>query len=150
MDMLDLKILNCLKTNSRMNATAISKEVNLSTSSVIERIRKLDAHGVIEKYTVLVNYKHIGRDITAFISVSLEHPRDNDGFRERILNLNDVAECHYLAGDFDYLLKIITESSQTLEQTLDAIKSIHGVFRTRTLVVLSTVKNETTVLPEAF
>ena len=148
MDALDLKILKCLKGNSRMNATAIGKRINLSTSSVIERIHKMEAQNIIEKYTVLVDYKHIGRDITAFISVNLEHPRDNEKFRERILELNDVAECHYLAGDFDYVLKIITESSQTLEKTLNAIKSIAGVFRTRTLVVLSTIKNETTVLPE--
>ncbi len=148
MDILDLKILNCLKSNSRMNATTIGKRVNLSTSSVIERIHKMEAQNIIEKYTVLVDYKHIGKDITAFMSVNLEHPRDNDIFRERILELNDVAECHYLAGDFDYVLKVITESSQTLEKTLNAIKGIPGVFRTRTLVVLSTIKNETTVLPD--
>ena len=148
MDALDLKILNCLKSNSRMNATTIGKRVNLSTSSVIERIHKLEALNIIEKYTVLVDYKSIGRDITAFMSVNLEHPRDNDEFRRRILELNDVAECHYLAGDFDYVLKIITASSQTLEQTLNAVKAIPGVFRTRTLVVISTIKNETTVLPD--
>ena len=148
MDALDLKILKCLKSNSRMNATTIGKKVNLSTSSVIERIHKMEALNIIEKYTVLVDYKHIGRDITAFISVNLEHPRDNEQFRERILELNDVAECHYLAGDFDYVLKIVTENSRTLEMTLNAIKAISGVFRTRTFVVLSTIKNETTVLPE--
>ena len=148
MDILDLKILNCLKSNSRMNATTIGKRVNLSTSSVIERIHKMEAQNIIEKYPVLVDYKSIGKDITAFMSVNLEHPRDNDVFRERILELNDVAECHYLAGDFDYVLKVITASSQTLEKTLNAIKSIPGVFRTRTLVVLSTIKNETTVLPD--
>ena len=148
MDILDLKILNCLKSNSRMNATTIGKRVNLSTSSVIERIHKMEAQNIIEKYTVLVDYKYIGKDITAFMAVNLEHPRDNDVFRERMLELGDVAECHYLAGDFDYLLKVITASSQTLEQTLNAIKSIPGVFRTRTLVVLSTIKNETTVLPD--
>jgi len=148
MDALDLKILKCLKNNSRMNATSIGKRVNLSTSSVIERIKKMEAQNITERYTVLVDYKRIGKDITAFISVNLEHPRDNDAFRKRILELDDVAECHYLAGDFDYVLKIVTESSQTLEQTLNAIKGISGVFRTRTLVVLSTIKNETTVLPD--
>ena len=148
MDILDLKILNCLKSNSRMNATSIGKRVNLSTSSVIERIHKMEAQNIIEKYTVLVDYKRIGKDITAFMSINLEHPRDNDAFRTRILELTDVAECHYLAGDYDYVLKVITASSQTLEQTLNAIKGIPGVLRTRTLVVLSTIKNETTVLPD--
>ena len=149
MDTLDLKILACLKNNGRMNATAIGKKVNLSTSSVLERIHKMETQNIIDRYTVLVDYKRIGKDITALMSVNLEHPRDNDGFREKILELSDVAECHYLAGDFDYFLKIITKNSRTLEETLNVIKGIPGVFRTRTLVVLSTVKNETTILPDS-
>lgn len=148
MDSLDLKILRCLKHNARMNATTIGKKVNLSTSSVLERIHKMEAQNIIDRYTVMVDYKHIGKDITAFMSVNLEHPRDNDGFRERIQQLSDVSECHYLAGDYDYLLKIITENSRTLEETLNSIKGIPGVFRTRTFVVLSTIKNEATILPE--
>jgi len=148
MDVLDLEILRCLKDNARMNATAIGKKVNLSTSSVLERIHKMETRKIIDGYTIKVDYKSIGRDITAFMYVNLEHPRDNDGFRDGILKLNDVSECHYLAGDFDYVLKIVTENSRTLEETLNAVKGIPGVFRTRTLVVLSTVKNETTILPE--
>ena len=147
MDNLDYQILRCLKHNSRLNATAIGTKINLSTSSVIERIRKLEASGIIKQYTIVLDDKKIGRDITAFISVNLEHPKHNDSFREKVKRSNEVAECHYLAGDYDYILKIITDGSESLESVLNYIKSIQGVLRTRTLVVLSTIKNEVSLLP---
>lgn len=149
MDDTDLQILRCLKENGRANATAIGGRVNLSTSSVIERIRRMEATGIIERYTVVVDHKRIGKDITAFISVNLEHPKYNRAFRERICACADVAECHYLAGDYDYLLKVVTGNSDSLERVLNDIKGIGGVSRTRTLVVLTTVKSDVSILPQS-
>lgn len=147
MDALDYRILRCLKQNSRANATAIGAKINLSTSAVIERIRRLERTGVIQQYTIVLDNDAIGRDIMAFTSVNLEHPKHNDNFR-KLIKLNDqVAECHYLAGDYDYTLKIVTNTSKSLEEVLNYIKGIKGVLRTRTLVVLSTVKSEVCLLP---
>ena len=148
MDSIDVKILGCLKENARQNASAIGEYVNMSVSAVIERIKKLENSGVIQQYTLLLDTKKIGKDISAFISVSLEHPKFTEGFIENVKQNPQVTECHYITGDFDFLLKVITGSTQELEAVLNEIKCIHGVSLTKTLVVLSTMKNEHSVLPD--
>ena len=70
MDSLDLKIIECLKENSRMNATTIGERVNLSTSAVLERIKKLESAEIIVKYTTVIDNEKIGKGITVFISVT--------------------------------------------------------------------------------
>ncbi|MEI3520626.1 MAG: winged helix-turn-helix transcriptional regulator [Anaerosacchariphilus sp.] len=75
MDNIDLSILKCLKDNSRQTASTISQTINLSVSAVIERIRKMEAKGVIQQYTVVLDEKQLGNDLTVFISVRLEHPK---------------------------------------------------------------------------
>ena len=72
MDSLDLQILSCLKENARENATNIGAKISLSTSAVIERIKKLEASGLIKQYTAIINQGISGRELTAFISVRLE------------------------------------------------------------------------------
>ena len=148
MDNIDYNILACLKENSRENATTIGEKINLSTSAVIERIKKMENLGLIERYTTIISQSLLGRDTTAFISVSLEHPRFNEEFVRLIQDNPSIAECHYIAGDFDFMLKVITQNGKTLETILNYIKSINGVSLTRTSVVLSTNKCEISLLPD--
>lgn len=148
MDLIDYKLLTCLKENSRENATNIGAKINLSTSAVIERIRKLENSGVIEGYTTIVNQSIIGRETMAFIYVSLEHPKYNEDFIRLINENTSIAECHYIAGDFDFILKVITQKGKMLEEVLNYIKAINGVSLTRTSVVLSTNKCEVCLLPD--
>lgn len=148
MDIIDFKILECLKENSRENATNIGMKINLSTSAVIERIKKLENCGMIEKYTAIINQSLLGRETTAFISVSLEHPKYNEEFIRHVKENSSIAECHYIAGDFDFILKVITKNGKTLEAVLNYIKSINGISLTRTSVVLSTNKCEVSLLPD--
>lgn len=148
MDSLDLQILSCLKENARENATNIGAKISLSTSAVIERIKKLEASGLIKQYTAIINQGISGRELTAFISVRLEHPKYNQSFCEMVERHEDIAECHYIAGDFDFILKIVTFSAKTLEDVLNTIKSMEGVSLTRTSVVLSTSKQEVCLLPK--
>lgn len=148
MDKIDCEILSCLKENARENATNIGAKINLSTSAVIERIKKFEASGLIKQYTILLDQHTLGGDLMAFISVRLEHPKYYENFVELINSHNSIAECYYIAGDFDFIIKIITKNAQSLEDILNYIKSIEGVSLTRTSVVLSTNKNEVCMLPE--
>ena len=116
----------------------------MSVSAVIERIKKLEANGIIKQYTVVLDSKKLGMDITAFISVSMEHPKYNNNFNEFVKTHKQITECHYITGDFDFLLKVNTESTGGLESLLNEIKSAGGVSLTKTLVVLSTVKEDYT------
>ncbi len=148
MDAIDYKILSCLKENSRENATNIGVKINLSTSAVIERIKKLESSGLIQQYTTIINQSALGRELFAFIYVSLEHPKHYENFVEKIKENASVAECYYIAGDFDFILKVVTKTGKTLEEILNYIKSISGVSLTRTSVVLSTNKCDVCLLPE--
>ena len=147
MDAIDRRILACLKENARENATNIGAKINLSPSAVIERIRKLEHSGLIQQYTAIIDQRVIGRELMAFINVRLEHPQHYENFVETIKANDTVAECYYIAGEFDFLLKVVTTSGKALEEILTKIKSIEGVSLTRTTVVLSTNKHEVWLLP---
>lgn len=146
MDALDRRILACLRENARANATEIGSRINLSTSAVIERIRKMEASGLIRQYAVVLD-PQLEQAITAFVYVRLEHPKYNEGFIQAIQAHGSVAECYYIAGDFDFILKVMAMRGVTLEMVLTDIKSIQGVSLTRTNVVLSTNKREISLLP---
>ena len=135
MDNIDYKILKILQKNARETASNISKEIHLSVSAVIERIRKLEESRIIREYTIIVDEKKTGNDMIALMEVSLEHPRYFDNFADTIVS------CYYQTGDFDLLLKIACRSSDELEQIHREIMSLEGVSDTRTHVVLKSVKN---------
>lgn len=147
MDSIDYKILTCLKQNARQKASAISEQINLSVSSVIERIKKMEANGIIEDYTVIINNKSLGNDVTALMEVSLEHPKYFDSFTAMVRHEVSITSCYYLTGEFDFVLKIITDSSDNLELIHRKIKSLDGVSATKTHFVLKNIKNDYTSIP---
>ena len=150
MDGIDAGIIRLLQRNARISASEIGAEIKLSVPAVCERLKKLESSGVVQQYTAIVNPKSLGKCLSAIMFISLERPKFNDGFVEFVSAEGEILECHYLAGDFDYALKIVTESTATLEALLHRIKSVPGIQKTRTLVVLSTVKNKFSVSPDNF
>ncbi|NLV35416.1 MAG: Lrp/AsnC family transcriptional regulator [Clostridiaceae bacterium] len=148
MDTLDNKIIKLLQKNARVTASEIASEINLSVPAVSERLKKLEASGVIMQYTAIVDPEHFNKALMALVFVTLERPRFSDIFAEFVMEQNDILECHYLAGDYDYALKVVTENTATLQELLNRIKSVQGVQDTRTIVILSTVKNNYSVIPE--
>lgn len=147
MDKIDIKILKLLQRNARITVSEISSQINLSIPAVSDRLKKLETSGVIQQYTAIINPQLMGKELTAIMFVSLERPRFTDRFIEFVNGEEDILECHYLAGDFDYSLKIVTENTATLEKLLTRIKSLQGIQKTRTMVVLSTVKDSYSVAP---
>lgn len=148
MDEIDVKILKCLRKNSRENASVISEKVNMSVSAVIERIRKLENSGLIEQHTTIINSAKAGKDVNAYMSVSLEHPKYIERFNAFVKNNREILACHYIAGDFDFMLRVTTDNTSSLEHLLNQVKSIPGVQNTRTILILSTVKEEHSVDPD--
>lgn len=149
MDKIDLQILSYLSENARMKASDISKEINYSISSVLERIRKMEKNGIIEKYTVRLNEKKLGNDIIAIMEVSVENPKYYDEFIKTINENKNILSCYYLTGEYDFVLKIKTGSSDSLEKIHRAIRSLEGVTATKTHFALKEVKCEMAVLPDA-
>ncbi len=145
MDNIDIKILKILQENSRISSSDISRKVNLSLSATTERIKKLEISGVIKHYTTIIDSGTVGKELTAIMNVSLERPQFTEVFMEFIYEEDEITECHYTAGGYDYIIKIITKNTTTLEQLLNRIKSVPGVLKTNTNIVLSTVKNNYSV-----
>jgi Lrp/AsnC family leucine-responsive transcriptional regulator len=147
-DNIDIKIIKLLQENARVTASEIAGNINLSVPAVSERLKKLESSGVIKQYTAIVDPVHMNKTLMAIVFITLERPRFADTFAEFVKKQNDILECHYLAGDFDYALKVVTENTTTLQELLDRIKSLQCVQKTRTTVILSTAKNNYSIIPE--
>lgn len=147
MDKIDYKILGILKGNGRETASDISKEIHLSVSAVLDRIKKMEESGIIRGYTVMVDTKALGNDVTALMEVSLEHPQFHDSFTELIQDHPNIVDCYYLTGDYDFILKIVCASSDELERIHRTLKSTPGVSATRTHYVLKEIKNIYSAIP---
>lgn len=106
----------------------------------MERVKKLETSGVIKGYQALLDGKKVGKDITAFIGVSIGHQRDIDKFAAQMLRNHDVLECHHVTGEESFILKVKSANTGSLEKLLGEIRSVEGVTRTVTKVVLSTAK----------
>ena len=139
-DQIDLKILSILQNSGRSRLADIADEVELSAPAVLERVKKLEVTGVIKGYQALLDGKKVGKDITAFIGVSIGNQRDIDKFATQMLRNPDVLECHHITGDERFILKVKSSNTTSLEKLLGEIRSVEGVTRTVTRVVLSTAK----------
>jgi Lrp/AsnC family leucine-responsive transcriptional regulator len=146
MDELDYRIVDLLQRDGRATQLEISRTVGMSQPAVAERIRKLEERGVITGYTARVDATKLGKDITAFIGVSIEHPKYFDGFARKVLALPEVLEAHRVAGQDSYILKVRTSNTRTLDTLLvETLRTISGVTRTHTTIVLTSIKEETHV-----
>ncbi len=147
MDTIDLEILKLLQKNARISISDISSIINLSVSAVGERIKKLERSGIIAQYTTIINGRHFNKDLTALMFISLESPKFIDNFLKFVNRENDILECHYVAGNYDYLIKIVTNNPDSLEKILNKVKSVSGIIKTYTNIVLKTTKNNYSVYP---
>lgn len=137
-DDMDFRILAALQEDCRTPLARIGESVGLSPPAVLERIKKLESAGIITGYSAIIDSRRIGLDITAFIGVMISHPAGISDFEERITELTDILECHHVTGAWTLLLKVKTANTSSLEELISRIRSIDGVARTETMVVLST------------
>jgi Lrp/AsnC family leucine-responsive transcriptional regulator len=138
LDDIDRGILALLQDNCRTSLARIGEQVGLSAPSVVERVKKLEDGGVIQGYHADLDAKRLGIDITAFIGVTVDHPRLLNTFENEIRDVPSVLECHHVTGAYSLLLKVKTENTSSLERLISRLRSIEGVDRTETMVVLST------------
>jgi Lrp/AsnC family leucine-responsive transcriptional regulator len=148
LDRIDRHILRLLRQDGRMAHAVIAKEVGLSGPAVHERVRKLEQSGVIAGYTAVLDPEALDRSHVAFCLVTLtegeEFARD-EPIIARICEEPDVLEFHRVAGEDCYLIKMRTSTNKELEQLLRRIRSIRGVARSRTTIVLSTELEKPTI-----
>ena len=142
----DLKIIRRLMSNARATWAELGALSGLSAPAAAERVRKLEESGVIKGYAALIDPDSIGCGLAALISLTIENPEYRPAIIKKIGELAEILECHHVAGDVDYILKVRCFGTRDLERLIsNEIKSFPGV-RTKTTVILSTIK-ETPVLP---
>jgi len=144
-DAIDLQIISVLQEHGRIPLTKLADQVGLSAPSVIERVKKLEDGGIITGYHASVDARKLGKDVTAFIGVSIGHPRTIGLFERTVALLDDVLECHHITGEHTVLLKVKTNNTGSLEDLIRTIRLIDGVARTETMVVLSTHTERTQI-----
>jgi Lrp/AsnC family leucine-responsive transcriptional regulator len=139
-DDIDKQILNMLISNARTSYADMAKAVDLSSPSVIERVKKLENSGIIKSYSANVNYKALGYDILAFIGISLDSAQSISDFEQTISNVDDdLIECHHVTGEFTLIAKVITKNTDSLSSLIKKIRNIKGVQKTNTILVFSTI-----------
>jgi len=142
----DVKALKLLMRNGRASWAELGHLLGLSAPSAADRVRKLEQRGVIRGYAALVDPASVGYPLTAYVSVSLASHRNRAAFLRAISKMDQVVECHHVAGDDDYLLKVRCRGTQDLDHLLATqLKDKLGVARTRTTIVLSTAKESVRV-----
>lgn len=148
-DETDKKILRLLQNDAHLTLKDIANQINLSLTPVHDRVKRLEKEGYIEKYATLLNKKKLGNHITVYCQVTLvKQTKDLSGaFNAAIQNFQEVVECNFVSGSFDYILKVVLpdmESYHNFHQkklsVLPEVALINSIF------VISEVKN-TTVLP---
>ena len=108
----DLAILKLLQHNARITVKEISDKIHLSTTPVHERIKKMEDNGVIKQYATLVNHTKVKKGLMVICYVSLKQHNKSAGakFIKHINELNEVIECYNISGEFDFMLKVVTEN----------------------------------------
>lgn len=141
MDNNDLKAIKQLMDNARSTWAELGALLNLSAPAAAERVRKLEEGGIIKGYSALVDPESIGCGLAAMVAVILEDSQQRAYLLDKVAGLAEILECHHVAGDADYILKVRCANTRALEYIIsEELKSIPGI-KTRTTIILSTVKD---------
>ncbi|MFD0587399.1 Lrp/AsnC family transcriptional regulator [Paenibacillus sp. GCM10027627] len=117
MDTTDKKIVELLQEQGRISMKELGSEVGLSQPAVAERVRKLEERGILLGYRAVVSAEKVNKTTTAYL---MFHTKDCEGFIAFCKQSVDLMECHRISGQYNYLLKVTTESMQSLETFINA------------------------------
>ena len=144
LDSVDLQILRALQENARLTTKELAARVNLSTTPVFERMKRLERSGYIKQYVAVLDAEKLGRGFTVFCSVQLKQMNRSiaQDFISVVKDIPQVAECYNMSGEYDYLLKIQAPDMKYYNEfiinvlgTIDSIGSILSSF------VMNEIKN---------
>jgi Lrp/AsnC family transcriptional regulator, leucine-responsive regulatory protein len=140
-DEIDRQILNILQQNARTSNAEIARQVDMAPSAVLERIRRLEARGVIQGYEARINPEALGLNLLAFVFVRSTDFDGEEKTAELLAGIPEVLEAHHIAGEDCFLLKVRTRDARTLGRLLrERIGGTGSVQSTRTTIALETVR----------
>lgn len=148
LDRIDRQILRILQKEGRMANVELARRVNLSPTPCLERVKRLEREGFIRDYAAILDPVKVHAGLVVYIQVTLTNTdtASLEEYNRRISELDEVQECHMVAGGFDYLVKIRIKDMMGYRRFLgEKLGSIPGVRETHTYVVIQEVKSETSV-----
>jgi len=148
LDTIDLSILNLLQRDSKIKNKEIAAELGLTITPIYERIKRLEREGIIKQYVTLLEYNKVGKHLMGFSMVTLEKHSHSflDEFEKSAAEIPEVMECYHLAGQYDYLLKVLVEDMNAYQQfVVNKLSVIQNVGQVHSSFALSIVKSTTAV-----
>ncbi|WP_299754081.1 Lrp/AsnC family transcriptional regulator [uncultured Boseongicola sp.] len=144
LDKTDRKILDIVSADARISITELARQVALSKTPVLARLKRLEKQGVIRGYSAQIDPVRLGLDHVAFVEVKLSDTREKalSAFNAAVVAVPEIEECHMIAGAFDYLLKVRTRDMTRYRIVLgERISSMPHVAHTATHVAMQAVKD---------
>lgn len=144
LDKTDLRILNMLQNNSNLTTKELAAKVNLSTTPVFERVKKLEKEGYIKKYKAILDPEKLDRGLMVFCNIRLkEHTRKiGNQFVKDILSLDEVTECYNISGDYDFLLKVLVKDMKDYQNfVLNHLGELQNIGSAHSTFVMGEIKN---------
>ncbi len=148
LDQIDRDILAALQTDGRITNVALAKQVGLSPTPCLERVKSLEAAGLIRGYAAQLSPAALGLGLTVFVQIAIERTSQQvfDDFRAAVQAIPEIQECHMVAGGYDYLLKVRVPDMAAYRHFLGAVLSgVPGIRETHTYPVMEQVKETTSV-----
>lgn len=149
MDKTDRTILNLLQKDSKITIKEIAERLNLTTTPIFERVKKMEREGYIKFYKAILDRKKIGLQLMVFCNVTLNlHQTDYlKKFEKDIQQFTEVVECYHVAGMFDYLIKIYAEDMEQYQHFLsNKLASLDNISKVQSSFVMTEVK-ESSYIP---
>ena len=144
LDEIDSKILEILQTDSRKTIKELSQELNLTTTPIFERIKKLERGGIIKQYVAVLDNHKLGKKLHAFIDISIkDHSKQAiDAFVNDVVRHPEVMECYHVTGESDFLLKVLlNDVEQYNDFVLNKLSTVPNIGKVETRFSLSTRKD---------
>ena len=143
LDQIGRNILAALQKNARLSLSRIGEQVGLSAPAVAERVRKLEAAGIISGYHARINPDAMGKSVSAFIQLTTES-RHYPTVKRLAAKSNQITACHHISGDASFMIHVIVDDLSALEAV---VADLSPFGQTQTAIVLSTPVDKGALLP---
>ncbi|MCB6182776.1 Lrp/AsnC family transcriptional regulator [Leeia sp. TBRC 13508] len=144
LDVIDRRILRTLQAEGNLPNNVLAERVGLTPAPCLRRVQRLRQEGIIDRYLVALDNKAIGYSVSAYAEITLNHhiPALAEKFIEKVKTKPEVLACHVVAGDFDFLLRLVAKDMQDYQRIIWDLHAIEGIRQMRSIIVMNTLKDE--------
>ncbi|MEM6320826.1 MAG: Lrp/AsnC family transcriptional regulator [Bacteroidota bacterium] len=148
LDTIDIEVLKLLQQDAKLTIKEIAAQLNLSTTPIFDRMKKMEKQGIIDRYVALVNPAKVGQKLFAFVHISLkEHSRSEvEKFIDQVVQFKEVVECYHISGEADFMLKVVLANIEAYNQfALNKLSRVSNIGKVESRFCLSVRKYSTEI-----